>query len=586
MSFRPAVVAAMVSLAYFAAAALAVKTFGTNAPIWVANAIALIALLRYEPRLWPVFLAPVAVADFLAIALFGEGPPIAIALCDSLEILLAATAIRLSGGLPPPLFGGWQLLRFGLICLVVPVASSAAGAGVLWWMEGEPFLAGWLTWYVASALGLLIVTPFLLSWTDPQLREQQVSVALFARILFLVALAVVLFGQDRAALLFAIFPILLLVSWSTGVLGASTNALALAMVGIWFAMQSDGALSNMILPATSLTARIQAAQLYAASVLLTILPGAALVAHQRILTTRLREVVDVRAEFLAAMSHEIRTPLTGMLGTADLLEKEPLTEKQRIYVDAFRSSGRHLLNIINDILDFSRMETGKIELERILFSLPGLLERLRSIVQPLAVERGLELRFELSEHSPPVLKGDPTRIKQVLLNLVGNAIKFTDRGSVTVGVRHQFLNANDVCIRFEVRDTGIGIASENQAALFDPFTQADRSTARRYGGTGLGLAISKRLVEAMRGDLGLSSVPGAGSVFWFEVPLKLGDPADLVEAARAQAVEMQPRRILVAEDVALNRDILRDALSRQGHDLVFAEDGPRLWRWQSGKSSI
>ncbi|MDP8913556.1 MAG: ATP-binding protein, partial [Pseudomonadota bacterium] len=279
-----------------------------------------------------------------------------------------------------------------------------------------------------------------------------------------------------------------------------------------------------------------------------------------------------RGEFLAAMSHEIRTPMTGVLGVVDLLEAEKLTAKQERYVESIRASGRHLLNIINDILDFSRIETGKIELENVDFSLPIVLERVRSLLNPLAMERGIELHFELGEHSPPVVKGDPTRLKQVLLNLAGNAIKFTAEGRVVVAVSYQRLDQG-LRFRFEVRDTGIGVPLEAQATLFNAFTQADHSTKRQYGGTGLGLAISKRLVDAMGGEIGVESEPGTGSVFWFEVPFEEGDAIQLPRPGAAPEAPIAPRRVLVAEDVELNRDIIRTVLERDGHDVVFAWNG-------------
>jgi CheY-like chemotaxis protein len=202
-----------------------------------------------------------------------------------------------------------------------------------------------------------------------------------------------------------------------------------------------------------------------------------------------------------------------------------------------------------------------------------MLERLRSIAHPLAADRGLQLHFALTPHSPAVVRGDPTRLTQVLLNLVSNAVKFTERGSVTVTVSQSAGAGAAACHRFEVRDTGLGIAPDVLQRLFAPFVQADSSTVRRFGGSGLGLAISKRLVEAMGGTIGASSEPGAGSVFHFEIPLEPGDPDALQRPGKADAAPLQGRRILVAEDVALNRDILRVALGRQEHQLVMAQDG-------------
>ncbi|MBA2675480.1 ATP-binding protein [Ramlibacter sp.] len=292
---------------------------------------------------------------------------------------------------------------------------------------------------------------------------------------------------------------------------------------------------------------------------------------------RARELAEqaarTKAAFLANMSHEIRTPLTGMLGMADLLAAETLTPAQQSYVGTMRSSGKHLLNVINDILDFSRSETGKLELECIDFSLPQVLERLRSLAQPLATDRGLQLHMNLTPHSPVVVRGDPTRLTQVLLNLASNAIKFTERGSVTVHASQHVAGDGTARFRFEVRDTGMGIAPQTLAQLFAPFVQADSSTVRRFGGSGLGLAISKRLVEAMGGSIGATSEPGHGSVFFFEIPLQPGDPNAIAKPGTAGTPAPEPRRILVAEDVAVNRDILRLALTRQGHTLVLVEDG-------------
>ncbi len=298
-------------------------------------------------------------------------------------------------------------------------------------------------------------------------------------------------------------------------------------------------------------------------------------AEQEILRARdlAEEATRTKSAFLANMSHEIRTPMTGVLGMVDLLAQENLTEGQRSCVDAMRSSGRHLLNVINDILDFSRTETGMIELEDLDFSIPEVLEQLQSLVNPLAVERGLDLQFALTPHSPTVVRGDPTRLKQVLLNLATNAVKFTERGMVSVTANQCDSADGSVRFRFEVRDTGPGIAAETLSRLFTPFVQADSSTVRRFGGSGLGLAISKRLVEAMGGTIGATSVPGQGSVFFFELSLSLGNPLQLSRLGALDAAPVQPRRILIAEDVAINRKILQGTLGKQGHQLTFAENG-------------
>ena len=289
-----------------------------------------------------------------------------------------------------------------------------------------------------------------------------------------------------------------------------------------------------------------------------------------------REAEDAdkaKSMFLAAMSHEIRTPMTGVLGMADLLATEPLTQKQLSYVAAIRTSGRHLLSVINDILDFSRIGAGGLYLEEIDFSVAEVLEQTRSILAPEATDRGLRLEFDLDEHSPPVVRGDPTRLRQILVNLIGNGLKFTSVGGVWVKIRCSAPTGQTTNFRFEVRDTGIGIPPERQPSLFHAFSQADLSTNRRFGGSGLGLAISRQLVTAMGGTIDVESEPGSGSTFWFEVPLQLGDIVVVAEKAALEQADVPPMRVLVAEDVAVNRDLLEALLGRQGHRVTFAVDG-------------
>lgn len=579
LSFPAAAVASTAALAivYFLTASVSIAQFGTNSPIWFANAFAVVWLLRQERRLWPVALAAIWAADSLAIAQFGTGAAPLLALADVAEIFLAALLIQKIGGAAAALSTVAGLIRFIAICLVVPVLSSAWGATILSLSEPVPFFASFEQWYAAASLGLMIICPALLVWLTPELRPRlQKSDALHIGQLagLLAALAFVVFDAGSPAWLFVLFPALLLLVWRSGFAGASVGSALLAIIGVAETLNGDGAMARFVYPSTDIYSQLHALQLLLAALALSSMPLAVVLTDQRRLSRELARVAESRSEFLAAMSHEIRTPMTGVLGIVDLLEAEETTPRQRRYIESIRLSGKHLINIINDVLDFSRIETGKIELEEIDFSLPALLEQLRALLEPTARERQLALSCDLPEGSPPVVKGDPTRLKQVLLNLVGNAIKFTPEGSVTLAVRH-WDDGEDGGhrFRFEVRDTGIGIPADKLAHLFSAFTQADYSTRRRFGGSGLGLAISKRLVDAMDGEIGVESAPGAGSLFWFEISLAEGD-AVRISAGNAQTARPIPRRrLLLAEDVDLNRDIIRTMLERDGHEVVVAADG-------------
>ena len=277
----------------------------------------------------------------------------------------------------------------------------------------------------------------------------------------------------------------------------------------------------------------------------------------------------LKADFAATVSHEIRTPLNGVVGTLGILMATELPKKQRQFVEIAWDSAQYLLDLINNILDFSRLEAGKVEIERIEFGVAHLVEDVIELVSQQAVQKGLELGYLVSPEIPPRLKGDPRRLRQVLINLVGNAVKFTDSGEIEVLVVIDRRAAAEWTLRFEVVDSGIGIDPAEQADIFESFTQADTSTTRRHGGSGLGLAISRQLVGLMGGEIAVSSTPGHGSRFWFTVPLA---PLAEESAPMSHGPKWQGLRVLVADESEIVRRFLQQNLIAWGFDCQSADE--------------
>ena len=283
-----------------------------------------------------------------------------------------------------------------------------------------------------------------------------------------------------------------------------------------------------------------------------------------------------KSAFLANMSHEIRTPLNGVLGIIAVMLESELAAEQRQQLELARYSGLVLQGILNDVLDISKIDAGKAVLESCDFDLRALLGGVAALMAPQAVKKGLDLSIRYSDDIPNWFRGDAGKIRQIVLNLISNALKFTAHGSVTVSVTAVAVSGDQHRVRIAVRDTGIGITTEQQSRLFEDFNQADSSTTRKYGGTGLGLAICRRLAEIMGGSIGVQSVPAKGSTFWIVLPLCMVDPPAIAETQPKQALHRRREwrgRVLVVEDNLINQKIIKQLLERRGLTVDLASNG-------------
>jgi two-component system, sensor histidine kinase RpfC len=304
-------------------------------------------------------------------------------------------------------------------------------------------------------------------------------------------------------------------------------------------------------------------------------------------TEEARRASEAKTRFLANMSHELRSPLNGVIGMAELMQGTRMTAEQREYADVILTSAQSLLLVVSDVLDISAIEAGKLQRKDEDFNLQDLTQRLQKMLQPMATAKGLSFRLEFATDVPIRLYGDSARLTQILLNLLHNAVKFTEQGGITLSVTQVDRGETDTRLRFSVRDTGIGVPPEAGERIFQAFEQIDAGPTRRFGGTGLGTTIAKTLTHLLGGEIGLEPNPGGGSHFWVEVPMRLQDPlpqTDIGQASTGKVVSfddpfvrhrsrVRPLRVLIADDLSANRTVLARILERAGHRVVTVEDG-------------
>ena len=299
-------------------------------------------------------------------------------------------------------------------------------------------------------------------------------------------------------------------------------------------------------------------------------------AELREANVRLEEISQLKSDFLANMSHELRTPMNAIIGFSELLSETPLAEEQLDYTRTISQSAASLLSLINDILDLAKIEAGKLELERLPFDLAEVVDNVAAMFKIPAREKGVVFTCKIDSRIPKRVMGDSNRLRQVLINLSGNAMKFTEQGGIDILVDYEREAAGQIVSRFSVRDSGIGIPADRVEAIFEKFTQADGSTTRKYGGTGLGLAICLQLVELMGGRLAVESEVGKGSTFYFVIPLEEA-PAEIISLKEHKAAGREKAasggRILLVEDNAVNQRLASILITREGYEVEVASDG-------------
>jgi len=566
------------------------RVSGQVAVIWPADAFMLAILLRSPRHSWGPFLIAGFIGNSLADWLGADPLNVALMLaaCNTLNIAVSITLFSRFVEMPADLTRAPTFARFLLICGgIAPAVSAAAGAFVLHVMSGLDPLPVFQTWFASCALGILTIVPLLLMLRTDEWRQivSKSNRTQTIGILFLVAAAsLAIFLQDNSPLLFMIFPFLILAAFRLRFVGAALAMGILAVISIPLTIAGQGPFALM--PTATMPEKVVLLQVFLVTVVFTVLPIAAVLNGRRRLereTLAARRAAEranaAKSAFLTNMSHELRTPMTGIIGMCDLLLAGNQSPEQKGLTETLERSARSFLELLNDLLDLAKIEAGRMDLETTDFRLSQVMKDVQEFFAPAMSQKGLAFTIECEPTDHDVLSGDPKRLRQIFFNLVGNALKFTDKGSVVVRRRQRLSSDGTVMSEFEVEDTGIGMSLEAQRRLFRPFEQEDSSTSRRFGGTGLGLNISKQIVEAMGGEITVQSVQGVGSTFAFNVQLLPGlaekiEPRFAITPARIGDVLKDLKlKILFAEDNATTQFLVRQVMEMWGHAITVVENG-------------